>query len=124
MYSFNQVLTRLVEKCLGDRPHHAVNLDDKNSVGLRAFWRGLGSLAVSGVELNLPALSEGYRLPDAPVEAKPFEIMITGFNHDRPYPPETGNRYLASTFSHAPRRPRCRRTCTRSRSTRTVGIRS
>ena len=48
-----RVLTKLVERCLGDRPYLAVNLDDKKSSGLRAFWRGLGRLAVSGVELDI-----------------------------------------------------------------------
>ena len=84
------ILTGLVGKCLGDRPHVAVALDNKKTTGLRAFWRGLGRLAAEGVEMNLNALSEGYRVPEAPVEVKPFEIMITGFNHDRPYPPENG----------------------------------
>ena len=84
------ILTGLVGKCLGDRPHVAVALDNKKTTGLRAFWRGLGRLAAEGVEMNLNALSEGYRIPEAPVEVKPFEIMITGFNHDRPYPPENG----------------------------------
>ena len=42
-------------------------------------------LAAEGIAMNLTALSEGYRVPDAPAEAKPFEIMITGFNHDRPW---------------------------------------
>jgi acyl transferase domain-containing protein/NADP-dependent 3-hydroxy acid dehydrogenase YdfG len=85
-----RVLTKLVSRCLGDRPHVAVSLDDKNSSGLRAFWRGLGKLAAEGIELNLSILSEGYRVPDAPVEAQPFDIMITGANHDKPYPPENG----------------------------------
>ena len=85
-----RILTKLVGRCLGDRAHVAISLDDKKVDGLRAFWRGIGALAAEGVSINLPALSEGYQVPDAPVEAKPFEIMITGFNHDRPYPPQNG----------------------------------
>ncbi|MCH1571006.1 MAG: acyltransferase domain-containing protein, partial [Longimicrobiales bacterium] len=85
-----RVLTKLIGRCLGDRDHVAVSLDDKKVDGLRAFWRGVGALAAEGIEMDLTALSEGYRVPDAPVEAKPYEIMITGFNHDRPYPPENG----------------------------------
>ena len=85
-----RVLTKLVGRCLGDRPHVAVSLDDKNIPGLRALWRGLAKLAAEGIELNLSTLSEGYRVPDLPVEAKPFEIMISGANHDRPYPPANG----------------------------------
>ena len=85
-----RVLTKLVGRCLADRPHVAVALDDKNIAGLRAMWRGLGKLAAEGVELNLSTLSEGYRVPDEPVEAKPFDIMITGSNHDKPYPPKNG----------------------------------
>ena len=85
-----RVLTKLIGRCLGDRDHVAVSLDDKKVDGLRALWRGIGALAAEGIEMNLTALSEGYQVPAAPVEAKPFEIMITGFNHDRPYPPENG----------------------------------
>ncbi|MBT8488963.1 MAG: SDR family NAD(P)-dependent oxidoreductase [Gemmatimonadetes bacterium] len=85
-----RVLTKLIGRCLGDREHVAVALDDKKTHGLRAFWRGLGALAASGVQLDINALAEGYELPDAPSESKPFEVMITGFNHDRPYPPENG----------------------------------
>ena len=84
------VLTKLIGRCLGDRAHVAVSLDDKKVGGLRPLWRGLGALAAEGIDMNLSALSEGYRVPEAPPEAKPFEIMITGFNHDRPYPPENG----------------------------------
>ena len=90
-----RILTKLVGRCLGERPHVAVAIDDKNARGLRALWRGLGRLAAEGVELNLSALAEGYRIPDVPREAKPFEIMITGFNHDRPYPPKNGQAGVA-----------------------------
>jgi acyl transferase domain-containing protein/NADP-dependent 3-hydroxy acid dehydrogenase YdfG len=89
-----RVLTKLVDRCLGERPHLAVSLDAKGATGLRALWRGLGRLAADGVSLDLNALSEGYRVPDAPSEAKPFEIMITGFNYDRPYPPKGGTAGL------------------------------
>ncbi|MDX1495296.1 MAG: acyltransferase domain-containing protein, partial [Longimicrobiales bacterium] len=85
-----RVLTKLIGRCLGDRPHVAVALDDKKTDGLRALWRGLGALAAAGVQMDVNALADGYRLPDAPAESKPFEVMITGFNHDRPYPPANG----------------------------------
>ena len=85
-----RILTKLVGRCLEGREHLAISLDDKKVEGLRAFWRGIGALAAEGVSMNLLALSEGYQVPEAPAEAKPFEIMITGFNHDRPYPPQNG----------------------------------
>ena len=85
-----RILTKLVGRCLEGREHVAISLDDKKVEGLRAFWRGIGALAADGVSMNLLALSEGYQVPEAPAEAKPFEIMITGFNHDRPYPPQNG----------------------------------
>ncbi len=91
-----RILTKLVGRCLEGREHVAISLDDKKVDGLRAFWRGIGALAAEGVSMNLLALSEGYQVPDAPVEAKPFEIMITGFNHDRPYPPQDGAAGRAS----------------------------
>ncbi|MEM7416267.1 MAG: SDR family NAD(P)-dependent oxidoreductase [Gemmatimonadota bacterium] len=98
----SNVLTKLVGRCLGDRAHVAVALDDKKAHGLRAFWRGLGRLAAEGFQLNLGVLSEGYRVPDAPAEKKPFEIMITGFNHDRPYPPEEGAAGIAPPNPEVP----------------------
>ncbi len=96
------VLTKLVGRCLGDRAHVAVALDDKKTQGLRAFWRGLGRLAAEGFQLNLTSLSEGYRIPEAPAEKKPFEIMITGFNHDRPYPPAEGAAGVAPPNPEVP----------------------
>ena len=85
-----RVLTKLVDRCLGDRPHLAVSLDDKNVPGLRPLWRGLGRLAAEGIELDLRVLGDGYRVPDAPLEAKPHQILITGANHEKPYPPANG----------------------------------
>ncbi|MEM7204848.1 MAG: beta-ketoacyl synthase N-terminal-like domain-containing protein, partial [Planctomycetota bacterium] len=84
------VLTKLVGRCLGDRPHTAVALDDKRQGGLRALWRGLGRLCVEGVALDLTALGAGYRVPPAPAKAKPHQILVTGANHQKPYPPANG----------------------------------
>ena len=84
------VLTKLVGRCLGDRSHVAVALDDKRGKGLRAFWRGVGRLAADGFPIDLPALAEGYREPAEPIPTKPHQILVTGSNHDKPYPPAEG----------------------------------
>ena len=96
------VLTKLIGRCLGDRPHLAVSLDDKKTSGLRAFWRGLGRLAADGVELDLATLGAGYRVPEAPAEAKPHQILITGANHEKPYPPAEGAAGLPSPNPERP----------------------
>ena len=43
------VLTGLASRCLKGRDHVAISLDTPGTHGLRAWWRGLGELAVLGL---------------------------------------------------------------------------
>ena len=51
-----RVLTNLVKKILGARPHVAVNCDTPGEPGLPSLLRAVAQLAVSGVELSMQAL--------------------------------------------------------------------
>ncbi len=86
------VLTKLVERCLGDRPHVAVALDARGKNGVTALWDALARLSVVGVKLDLAALWEGDALPDDPTLALPSKLVLplTGANYDKPYPPRSG----------------------------------
>ena len=86
------VLTGLVERCLAGREHRAINLDAKGIHGATAFWRGLGSLAVRGVEIRFEGLREGYAAPeDRRAIERPAHVMkIGGANYGKPYPPPRG----------------------------------
>ncbi len=54
-----RVLTQLVGKILGDRPHVAVACDVSGENGLRRFLCALAQLATSGVEVDLAPLFAG-----------------------------------------------------------------
>ncbi|MCS0635746.1 SDR family NAD(P)-dependent oxidoreductase [Streptomyces sp. LP05-1] len=59
------VLTTLVGRILGDRPHLAVACEPRPDAGLRGFLETLARLAVAGVPVRVGRLFEG-RVPDAP----------------------------------------------------------
>ena len=86
------VLTGLVGRCLAGREHRAISLDAKGLHGATAFWRGLGSLAVRGVEIQFEGLRDGYAAPeDARAIERPAHVMkIGGANYGKPYPPPGG----------------------------------
>jgi acyl transferase domain-containing protein len=58
-----RVLTQLVGKVLGDRPHRAVACDASGEPGVRRFLLALAELAVVGVDLDTDVLFEGRRAP-------------------------------------------------------------
>ncbi|MFY1637914.1 SDR family NAD(P)-dependent oxidoreductase [Solwaraspora sp. WMMB335] len=64
-----QVLTRLVDAVLGDRPHLAVACDGRRSGGLRGFLAALAELACAGVPVQTGWLFRGRRT--AEVTSKP-----------------------------------------------------
>ncbi len=79
-----QVLTKLVGDVLGDRPHVAVACDGE--AGVKQFLRALGTLAMSGVELDSEALfthrdAAIVDLGAAPAKIKPW--LVSG-NRTRP----------------------------------------
>ncbi len=86
------VLTQLVRKCLGERPHLAVSLERKSNGGLAGLWHALGRLAASGRRLDFAALWQGFRVPEDPHQRpRPkMTLSIRGSNYGRPYPPPGG----------------------------------
>jgi acyl transferase domain-containing protein/NAD(P)H-dependent flavin oxidoreductase YrpB (nitropropane dioxygenase family) len=58
------VLTGLVRKVLGERPHLAVACDGPRGQGLRSFLTALADLACAGVPLNLGWLFQGRSTAD------------------------------------------------------------
>ena len=86
------VLTNLIERILGTRPHHAIALDRKGHHGVSTLHRGLARLAVAGVPMKLSQLWENRRMPvDPRNQVKPkLTLAIDGTNYGKPYPPPEG----------------------------------
>lgn len=86
------VLTGLASRCLKGRDHVALSLDTPGTHGLRAFWRGLGELAVLGLRLDFAALhaSTGTWTPAPLPPTGPAVISVGGANLGKPYPPPPG----------------------------------
>ncbi len=101
------VLTGLVERCLAGRQHRAINLDAKPRNGATAFWRGLGSLAVRGVEIRFEGLRDGYAAPEDPrgIERPAHVMKIGGANYGKPYPPPGGAAALPPPNERAKAKP-------------------
>jgi acyl transferase domain-containing protein/NADP-dependent 3-hydroxy acid dehydrogenase YdfG len=93
-----EVLTRLVDSVLDDRPHFAVSLDRKGRDAVTSLQDALGRLAVRGYSLDLTALWAGYaspvRQPESDQQGKQMSTSILGSNHGRRYPPEGGAAVL------------------------------
>jgi len=86
------VLTALLAGILAGREHRAISLDRAGDGGLRAFWEGLGAIAVSGIPMNWRKFRDGHAVSadiSQPGEAK-FSVAIDGGNYGRPYPPSGG----------------------------------
>ena len=86
------VLTGLVGRCLGDRPHRAIALDRKGRSGVESLFRGLAQAIAAGTPLNLTALWDGYATPEdiSTRKAPKLAIGLTGSNHGKVYPPPGG----------------------------------
>ncbi|MEW5848464.1 MAG: SDR family oxidoreductase [Myxococcota bacterium] len=85
------VLTDLVDRILGDRPHVAISLDRKGRHGVTSLQEGLGRLAVAGVVVDFAPLWAAYPKTETPPKRKPaMTIPINGANHGKPYPPPAG----------------------------------
>jgi len=86
------VLTGLVGRILGDRPHTAVSTDRKGRDGVEALFAALGQLVASGRSVDLDAVWAGYDAPEDPRLAKKpkLALKINGSNYDKPYPPKGG----------------------------------
>ncbi|MEO0322569.1 MAG: beta-ketoacyl synthase N-terminal-like domain-containing protein, partial [Myxococcota bacterium] len=86
------VMSGLVGKILGDRPHVAVALDRRGKDGATALHLGLARLVAAGVPLRLGALWEGFEAAEDPrAQAKPkLSLKISGANYQKKYPPVGG----------------------------------
>jgi acyl transferase domain-containing protein/NADP-dependent 3-hydroxy acid dehydrogenase YdfG len=86
------VLTGLVSKILGARPHRAIATDRKGTSGLASFQSALGRLAVAGLPLALGELWIDYAPVEDPRSAvKPkLTLKLNGSNYAKPYPPKGG----------------------------------
>lgn len=86
------VLTGLASRCLKGRDHVAISLDTPGTHGLRAWWRGLGELAVLGLPLDFAMLhaSTGAWTPAALPPTGPAVVSVGGANLGKPYPPPPG----------------------------------
>jgi acyl transferase domain-containing protein/NAD(P)H-dependent flavin oxidoreductase YrpB (nitropropane dioxygenase family)/NAD(P)-dependent dehydrogenase (short-subunit alcohol dehydrogenase family) len=73
-----RVLTQLVDKILGDRPHRAIATDVSGEPGLRRFLLALAELSIAGVPVATDELFEGradpVRLGDLPVRAPGWTV--------------------------------------------------
>ena len=86
------VLTGLVGKILGARPHLAISLDRKGRNGITSLWHALGRLAASGQPLDWAPLWAEYRTPVDPasIQQPKMKLEINGSNYGKLYPPAGG----------------------------------
>lgn len=84
------VVAGLVNDTLGDRDYTALSLDNKRTNGVAQFLSVIGSLSVAGFELDLAALYADAPPPAPKPAPSKHAVMLTGANHDRPYPPKDG----------------------------------
>jgi acyl transferase domain-containing protein/acyl carrier protein len=84
------VLTRLVGRCLGERPHLAVEVDARGKHGVTSLWDALARLSVAGVALQFDALWADQVLPAEPsAQEKPkLSLCLSGANYGKPVPPD------------------------------------
>ncbi len=99
------VLTGLVKRNLGNRPHRAVSLDSSRGDAFRAMLHTVGQLAISGYPVDLDWLWQAAP-PAVPVPAPPkHALWLNGANYKKPYPPVSAvDGRPASTEPIDPRR--------------------
>ncbi|MCU0753541.1 MAG: SDR family oxidoreductase [Xanthomonadales bacterium] len=89
------VLTELVGRILGERPHRAISLDRKGKHGVTTLQDGLGRLALAGVAMDFAPLWAPFAPPsEQPVKKPAMTMPICGANPGRPYPPPGGAKDL------------------------------
>ncbi|MEU1377378.1 SDR family oxidoreductase [Streptomyces triculaminicus] len=87
------VLTGLVGRILGDRPHLAVPLDRRGTHGVTALQEALARLAVHGIAVDFAPYWRHYDVP-RPEEKKrrnSMTVRIDGGNLGRRYPPQAAD---------------------------------
>jgi len=84
------IVTGLVKDVLGERPYHALSLDNKRANGLTQFLSAVGELSVAGQVLDLAALFADTPPPVPAAPPSKHAVYISGANYDKPYPPRNG----------------------------------
>ena len=79
-------LTGLVKKCLGDKRHLAVNLDQKKKNGVSSLLNAVGQMCAAGVLLKLDLLFERNLPLKEGVESGPSTVMISSVTFQKKYP--------------------------------------
>ncbi|MBX7195271.1 MAG: acyltransferase domain-containing protein, partial [Sandaracinaceae bacterium] len=90
------VLTGLVGKILGERPHRAIATDRRGQHGETALQHALGRLATAGLSLSLSHLWTTFETAvDPRALPKPKMVLaLNGSNYNKPYPPKGGSKAL------------------------------
>ncbi len=86
------VLSAMIGRICGDRPHRAIPLDRSGRHGVTSLWQSLAQIAVAGHAVDFSALWREFDLgPDPRAEPKPkMTVRISGTNYGKKYPPEGG----------------------------------
>jgi polyketide-type polyunsaturated fatty acid synthase PfaA len=86
------VLSGMIARILGDRPHRALPLDRPGRHGVTSLWQSLAQMAVAGHAVDFAGLWREFDLgPDPRAEPKPkMTVRISGTNYGKKYPPEGG----------------------------------
>ncbi len=86
------VLSVMISRTCGERPHHAIPLDRPGKHGVTSLWQSLAQLAVAGHGIDFDALWREFELgPDPRKLPKPkMTVRISGTNYGKKYPPEGG----------------------------------
>ena len=86
------VLSAMIGRICGDRPHRAIPLDRPGRHGVTSLWQSLAQIAVAGHAVDFSALWREFDLgPDPRAEPKPkMTVRISGTNYGKKYPPEGG----------------------------------
>jgi polyketide-type polyunsaturated fatty acid synthase PfaA len=90
------VLSGLIRKCLSDRAHTVVSLDNPAAHGVTAWWTAMAELATLGLPMNLAALHHVTTPFDAvPAPATGATVTaVGGANLGKPYPPPAASETL------------------------------
>jgi malonyl CoA-acyl carrier protein transacylase len=79
-------LTGLVKKCLGEKRHLAINLDQKKKHGVSSLLHAVGQMCAAGVALDLNFLFNRNLPLREKVETGPTTVMISSVTYQRKYP--------------------------------------
>lgn len=95
------VLSGLVKKCLADRPHVTIALDQPGEHSVRSWWLGMAELATLGLAVNLAALQPGVPAFEsvAPPPTGAAVVAVGGANLGKPYPPKPGSVPVAAPIT-------------------------